>query len=92
MIVKEKPPPLPEKDIVKKVKKRLARANRILEHIKEQKNVDWDSKGRFVPDKELISSSNITDLLNSALHERNFEIPGWKSLILFLNGRLCRLL
>ena len=37
VIVKEKPSPLLEKDIVKKVKKRSAHAKRILEHIKRQK-------------------------------------------------------
>ena len=40
VIVKEKLSPLLKKGIVKKVKKRSARAKRILEHIKGQKNVD----------------------------------------------------
>ena len=37
VIINEKPSPLVEKDMVKKVKKRSARAKLILEHIKGQK-------------------------------------------------------
>ena len=78
VILKEKTLPLLEKDIIKKVKRKPVRAKRILERIKKQDNVDWNSKGQFLQDKQPIPSSNIADLLNSALDQRDSKIPGWK--------------
>ena len=67
-----------EKDIIKKVKRKPIRSKRILERIKKQDNVDWNSKEQFLLDKQPITSSNNADLLNSALDQRDSKILGWK--------------
>ena len=67
-----------EKDIIKKVKRKPIRAKRILERIKKQDNVNWNSKEQFLLDKQPITSSNNADLLNSALDQRDSKILGWK--------------
>ena len=61
-ILKEKTLPLLEKDIIKKVKRKPVRAKRILDRMKKQENVNWNSKGQFLLDKQPIPSSNIADL------------------------------
>ena len=76
-MIQEKKKPTPVKDILRGVKRKKP-AKQILEAIQQSKNAGWDSSDRFVLDGQAIPSSNINELLTSAVKKRNTQLPGWK--------------
>ena len=71
---------LPKKETLKHFKKaKNKKVKRILSGIEEQKNISWNNAGNLVLDGRLISSSNITELLRSAVVKKEPNIPGWQS-------------
>ena len=71
---------LPKKEILKHFKKaKNKKVKRILKGIEEQKNISWNDAGNLVLDGRPIPSSNITELLRSAVVKKEPNIPGWQS-------------
>ena len=68
---------LPKKEILKHFKKaKNKKVKRILKGIEEQKNISWNDAGNLVLDGRPIPSSNITELLRSAVVKKEPNIPG----------------
>ena len=71
---------LPKKEILKHFKKiKNKKVKRILSEIEEQKNISWNDAENLILDERPISSSNITELLHSAVGKKEPNIPGWQS-------------
>ena len=71
---------LPKKEILKHFQKaKNKKVKRILSGIEEQKNISWNDAGNLVFDGCSIPSSNITELLCSAVVKKEPNIPGWQS-------------
>ena len=71
---------LPKKEILKHFKKsKNKKVKRILDEIESRHNLDWNSTGNLVLDGRPIPSSNITELLRSAVVKKEPNIPGWST-------------
>ena len=64
-----------ESALLTKFRKR-AKAKKVLQNIKKQKALDYDSEGRLILDGRVIPGSNLDNLLQSALKKRNPTLPG----------------
>ena len=68
-----------KKEILKNFKKaKNKKMKRILSEIEEQKNISWNDAENLVLHGCSISSSNITELLRSAVVKKERNIPGWQ--------------
>ena len=71
---------LPKQAILKHFKKaKNKKVKRILKGIEEQENISWNNAGNLVLDDRPIPSSNITELLCSAVVKKEPNNPGWQS-------------
>ena len=71
---------LPKKEILKHFKKsKSKKVKQILSGIENQKNITWNDAGNLVLDSRAIPSSNITELLRSAVIKKEPTIPGWST-------------
>ena len=69
---------LPKQEILKHFKKsKSKKVKQILSGIENQKNITWNNAGNLVLDGQAIPSSNITELLRSAVIKKEPTIPGW---------------
>ena len=69
---------LPKKEILKHVKKsKNKNVKRILE-IESRHKLDWNSTENLVDDRPILSS-NIAELLRSAVIEKELNIPSWST-------------
>ena len=69
---------LPKKEILKHFKKyKNKKVKQILSGIENQKNITWNDAGNLVLDGRAIPSSDITELLGSAVIKKEPTIPGW---------------
>ena len=75
-----KPSGIVEVEIVDSVPKTLKRkAQRLVEKLKADSAVDWNDRGEFVHNGEVVTGSNMVDLVNNVLRKRKHIAPvGWK--------------
>ena len=69
-----------EIEIVDSAPKTLKRkAQRLVEKLKADSTVDWNDRGEFIYNGEVVTGSNMVDLVNGVLRKRNSVVPvGWK--------------
>ena len=71
---------LPKKEILKHFKKsKNKKVKQILSGIENQKNITWNDARNKVLDGRPIPSSDITELLRSAVIKKEPTIPGWST-------------
>ena len=71
---------LAKKEILKHFKKsKSKKVKQILSGIENQKNITWNDAGNLVLDDRAIPSSDITELLRSAVVKKEPTIPGWST-------------
>ena len=71
---------LSKKEILKHFKKsKNKEMKRILDEIESHHNLDWNSIRNLVLDGRRIPSSNITELLRSAVIKKEPNIPSWSA-------------
>ena len=69
---------LPKQEILKHFKKsKSKKVKQILSGIENQKNITWNDATNLVLDGREIPSSDITELLRSAVIKKEPTIPGW---------------
>ena len=83
VVFKKEKKQLPETEILKKFRKQTKVKN-LLETVKREKNLNWDSEGQLVIDGRPIPGSNIQQLLQSVLKKRNPTTPGLREFESFL--------
>ena len=66
---------LADSAILSKFKKRT-RAKKLLEKVKQQKNLTWDQDGTLVLDDRKIPGSSIQKLFESSIKKRQPTLPG----------------
>ena len=66
---------LSDSAILSKVRKKT-KARQLLKNIKEQKNPDFDDKGRILLDKRVIPGSDINQIFQCVLNKQNLDLPG----------------
>ena len=55
------------------------KAQRLVEKLKADSTVDWNDRGEFIYNGEVVTGSNMVDLVNGVLRKRKSVVPvGWK--------------